>query len=135
MDTWLYDIATVMKVLGGSATLQQIYRAVRERRENQPPEWRAEIRSTIYRHSKDSPAYVPGNPDMFRSVGRGEWGLRFPGDPTVGKKSDFHPMVLAFDVVMSSMSKEELDSLQRSGKLKETVERKAEEIRNRYRLT
>ena len=59
----------------------------------------------------------------------------YPSDKAVGGKSDFHPIELPLLTLLDSMSKEEVDELIRDGKLKETLQRKADELKSRYGLT
>jgi|GEM_PF-3932798 hypothetical protein len=38
--------------------------------------WKATVRNIIYTHSSDSEAFVSGNKDIFRHMGKGIWGIR-----------------------------------------------------------
>jgi len=71
---WLPDVILALRELGGEASLNDIYRKMltqRGQREGLPPEWRSAVRATIYAHSSDAKAYVPGNPDVFCRACRG----------------------------------------------------------------
>ena len=79
MATWLEDVVTALKNLGGVAKYSDIYEEVRKIRSGLLPEsWQAIIRREIETASSDSEAY--GNKrDLFFSVeglGEGIWGLR-----------------------------------------------------------
>lgn len=76
--TWLLDVYLAMRHYGGSADLAELYRWVEHHRSNLPPAYEETVRSTLYRHSSDSSAYVQGNPDVFHTLSRGsgKWSLR-----------------------------------------------------------
>ena len=75
---WLLDVIYAIRRIGEEATLPEIYKQVAATREKLPMEWQAAIRATINRHSSTSSCYVPGSPDVFKSVCRGTWRLRLP---------------------------------------------------------
>jgi len=79
MATWLEDIVTALKTLGGKAKLQDIYEKVEELRTKPLSKtWRNTIRCEIERRSSDSVAFT-GKKDIFYSIhglGEGWWGLR-----------------------------------------------------------
>ena len=81
---WLPDIIVALRNFGGVARLRDIYRWIKGHRTGLPANYEAVVRATIYSHSSDSEAYVPGYPDLFYNAQRGVWGLRpaaegFPG--------------------------------------------------------
>lgn len=102
MQEWLPTIIDAVRQLGGRARLSDIYRWVELHRDHLPPEYKALVRATIYSHSTDAKAYVPGNPDVFRRLGYGEWGLRFT-DETIHGRSETDLVRLVWD----SMTAEE----------------------------
>ena len=61
-QTVLGNVIRAMKAIGGQGTLPQIYKAYQQIELALPPEWKAEVRGTIYHNSSDAPAHVPGNP-------------------------------------------------------------------------
>ncbi len=79
----LEEIIASLKDLGGQASLNDIYNRI-EYRGKLPAlqnaiDYKASVRSEIYKHSSDCDAYVDGNEDIFISVGgkrSGIWGLR-----------------------------------------------------------
>jgi hypothetical protein len=75
---WRDDIRAALNHLGGRASLDNIYREVKNRRRAGGRSWpekaEAAIRETLQAHCTDSPQYEAG-PDLFRHVGRGEWRL------------------------------------------------------------
>lgn len=82
-STYLKEIIAVLLDLGGTASLEELYRKIEER-DNIPSihknvKWHSSIRSAIYAHSSDSEYYQKGDPDLFESVGgigSGQWKLR-----------------------------------------------------------
>jgi hypothetical protein len=79
MRTWREDVETVLRELGGQASLTKIYTRIRKVRTSRlPKNWRAATRQTLETHSSHS-ANFGGKYDLFYSVdglGRGVWGLR-----------------------------------------------------------
>lgn len=79
MTTWIEDISSALKNLGGIAPLSDIYREVKNIRHTpHPSSIEATIRGAIERNSSDSKAHS-GKNDLFFSVsglGAGIWGLR-----------------------------------------------------------
>ena len=75
---WVDDVRAALYSLGGSASLHNIYREVKNRRRaagrSLPRTLEAVIRRTIEDHSSDSANYK--GIDYFRLIGRGEWSLR-----------------------------------------------------------
>lgn len=73
--TWVEDIITAIKHMGGQATLTQIYDEVKRIRQGPLPKmWQHIIQDTIYQHSSDTQKFQ-GN-DLFRKVDKGVWSLR-----------------------------------------------------------
>lgn len=79
MATWLEDVVSALKKLGGIADYSNIYKEVKKiRPQPLPDSWQAIIRREIETASSDSGAYG-GKRDLFFSVeglGGGIWGLR-----------------------------------------------------------
>ncbi len=80
--TYLNEIITILKKLGGKASLSEIYNAIQDRdllpsiRTN--PTWKNTVRSEIQRHCKETKSYIEGNEELFYSVNglnNGIWGL------------------------------------------------------------
>lgn len=75
---WVDDVRAALTILGGKASLEAIYKIVKERRSTSgrsvPRTLDAVIRRTLEDHSSDS-ANFRGD-DLFRLVSRGEWALR-----------------------------------------------------------
>jgi hypothetical protein len=79
---WLLEVILAMRDNDGSATLDELRRWVEHRRGALPTHYDSVISTTIYTHaSSDSPAYVQGNPKVFRKLSLGKWGLRKLNDP------------------------------------------------------
>jgi len=77
--SWANDLVQALENLGGQAPLAEIYDEIKNIRSNLSSTWRATVRERIQRHSTDSDAYNPRNPNLFYSVeglGAGIWGLR-----------------------------------------------------------
>ncbi|MEX0774166.1 MAG: hypothetical protein WD042_00485 [Phycisphaeraceae bacterium] len=130
-NNWLADIISAMRALGGGALLRDIYRWVQRHRSDLPTEHESVVRATIYAHSTDARAYVQGNPDVFKNVSRGEWGLRFPDDdiPTHRmSETDW------FVHLLDKMTPEEVKSYSGRGEaLIEDIRRRVREAQTRYR--
>ena len=80
--SYLSEIITALKELGGTAHLSDINSKIEERgilpalKTN--PTWKNTVRSEIQRHCKETQSYVEGNEVLFFSVngiGKGVWGL------------------------------------------------------------
>lgn len=75
---WVDDIVAVLRNLGGSAPLSDIYDEVRSRRKvagrSITREYQATIRRTLEDHSSDSANHRAE--DLFRLLERGVWALR-----------------------------------------------------------
>ena len=75
---WVDDIQAALIGLGGQASLQEIYKKVKEIRLRAGRSWTSEaeatIRRTIEDHSSDSNNFR--GVDLFKKVGRGEWAIR-----------------------------------------------------------
>ncbi|MCD1620305.1 hypothetical protein ACFSDD_06940 [Salipiger marinus] len=75
---WVDDVELALELLGGVASLHQIYGKVEELRRqggrSLPPTLQATIRRTIEDHSSDSDNFR--GVDLFVKHSRGEWGLR-----------------------------------------------------------
>lgn len=79
MATWLEDVITAVKNLGGIAEYSKIYEEVKKiRGSNLPTSWQAIIRREIETASSDSEAYGHKRDIFFpaKGLGRGIWGLR-----------------------------------------------------------
>ncbi|MED2971805.1 hypothetical protein P4361_05885 [Fictibacillus sp. B-59209] len=81
MNIWVEEIIEVLKNLGESATLNEIYSLI-EKREKLPlknyVDWKSVVRKNIYKYSSECDIYS-GVMDIFYSVdgkGKGIWGLR-----------------------------------------------------------
>lgn len=77
---WVDDIRAALLILGGSATLHEIYKEVRVQRQEAnrsvPRTLEATVRRTLEDHSSDSANFRAA--DLFKKVRRGEWALRSP---------------------------------------------------------
>jgi len=79
MSTWLEDIQTALKNLGGEAHLSKIYKEVSKVREGKlNPTFESTIRRELETNSSDSESYAKGRKgeDLFYMKGKGVWGLR-----------------------------------------------------------
>ena len=79
MSTWLEDIQTALKNLGGEAHLSKIYNEVSKVREGKlNPTFESTIRRELETNSSDSESYAKGRKgeDLFYMKGKGVWGLR-----------------------------------------------------------
>lgn len=80
MATWLEDIVSSFKNLGGIAHYSNLYKEIQHvRAESFPQSFEAIIRRNIEEHSSDSNVYDKEYEDLFYSVngiGKGIWGLR-----------------------------------------------------------
>lgn len=73
------DIVRVLKILGGEAHYDDIYRGMEILRGPMTTGRRASIRARIEEHSSDTETWKGTSPDLFYSVhglGSGTWGLR-----------------------------------------------------------
>lgn len=81
-NTWLEDIITALRSLGGTAEYADLYEEIERSREAQLPKtWQQVVRRTIQSHSSDSSAFVRKGygQDLFfavEGIGKGIWGLR-----------------------------------------------------------
>ena len=103
---WLGDVVLAIEELGGEARLRDIYQRIQILRRNLPDNLEETVQATIYANSSDAKAYVSGNPDVFRHIERGVWGLRRSGEQVSGRSED----ALRSDV-MAEMSAEEWRTL------------------------
>ena len=75
---WVDDIVSGLKLLGGEASLHEIYKTVERIRFSNartiPRTFEATIRRTIEDHSSDSEIFK--GEDIFRKFSRGRWALR-----------------------------------------------------------
>jgi hypothetical protein len=131
-NLWLADIVLAFRHLqdDGVVWLQNVYDWIRRNRKGLPRNFADVIRATIYRHSTDSKAYVPGNPDVFRKVAHGGWVLRLPKEDVPGKSTDLRVFVI------THMSVEELQRF--AGKGNEfigEIDRRAEVIRDKFGMS
>ena len=82
MSTWLEDVQTALKNLGGEAHLSKIFEEVKRVRKNLNPSWTRTVQKELERHSSDSSVWnskYKGKEDLFYSakgIGEGVWGLR-----------------------------------------------------------
>jgi hypothetical protein len=93
------------------------------------------IRATIYAHSTDAAAYVPGNPDVFRKVGkdaRGLWALRLPALREVPSKSTWIDGIVIGQMLESGEVNEYVG---RGKELADEILRRATEIRSQFGLS
>lgn len=80
--TWLEDITTALRNLGGTAKYADLYAELETLREAElPPKWQEIVRRTIQSHSSDSAAFAlrESRKDVFfavEGIGQGSWGLR-----------------------------------------------------------
>ena len=125
---WLADIVTGFRALeeepGGIVWLQNLYDWIRQHRPGLPKNFAAVIRSTIYHHSSDSDAYPVGNPDVFRKIAHGGWGLRHPMSTVPAKSTDLWALII------SQMTVEEIVGFGDS--FPDELNRRTEEIRRRF---
>ena len=129
-NTWLADVVLSLRELEGRAWLEDIYDWIKRHRRNLPPNYDSAVRATIYAHSTDAGAYVPGNPDIFYQLARGRWGLRFPKE-SVPNRSTYLP-----GFVLAQMSRKELESFTGRGKeLLTELERRAAALQRKYHMT
>jgi hypothetical protein len=79
--TWLDDVKSALKLLGGQAHLEDIYESVRKLREQNnrsiPLSWKSLVRKNLEENSSDSDAHA-GTSDLFsmKQKGSGVWSLR-----------------------------------------------------------
>lgn len=84
VNSWLDDITSSLRHLGGTAKYSDLYAEIEMRREAQlPTAWQEIVRRTIQHHSSDSRAFIregrgEGRDIFFavEGIGRGTWGLR-----------------------------------------------------------
>ena len=79
MSTWLKDIQTALKNLGGEAHLSKIYEEVAKVRKGKlNPTWESTIRRELETNSSDSKSFRKDRKgeDLFYMKGKGVWGLR-----------------------------------------------------------
>lgn len=129
---WLSDIVAAFRALeeepGEIVWLQNVYDWIRQHRKQRPKNFADVIRATIYHHSSDSEAYVPGNPNVFRRIAHGGWALRHPKEATPSRSTDL------WSFLISRMTVEEISAL--AGPLfAQELDRRAEEIRQRFDMT
>ena len=68
MSTWLDDVQTALKNLGGEAHLSKIFDEVKRIRKNLNPSWTRTIQKELERHSSDSSVWnskYRGKEDLF----------------------------------------------------------------------
>lgn len=78
---WAREIYEALEEIGGSASLDDLYRAIERRgRMELAPEWQMMVNGALERHSADSLSFEgdPDNPyeNLFAHLGRRQWGLR-----------------------------------------------------------
>lgn len=130
-NTWLADVVLAFREMeDGRAWLQDIYNWIRGNRHKRPKNYASVIRATIYAHSTDAAAYVPGNPNVFRNVAPGIWALRFR-EETVPQESTHLP-----GFVLAQMTDEELQAFAGRGEeFRSELDRRVEEVRQKYHMT
>ncbi|MDO6720912.1 HEPN domain-containing protein [Psychrosphaera sp. 1_MG-2023] len=75
-STWITDVFNALERLGGTASLKDIYKSVREVSDRDfPDSWETLVRKTLYTHSSDTDIYNGIN-DLFKKKGRGQWMIR-----------------------------------------------------------
>lgn len=73
---WIRDVYSALERLGGTGSLDEIYKSVREvSSRNFPDSWETSVRKTIYTHSSDTDIFN-GVSDLFEKSGRGKWMIR-----------------------------------------------------------
>ncbi len=78
---WREDVEQALRNQGGEADLSEIYREIERLRPGSlGPTWQSTVRGTLEAHSSDSRVWKPTNPDVFRRITSGRWGLR-PSEP------------------------------------------------------
>lgn len=96
MNTWLEDITTALRYLGGTAKYADLYAEIENSREAElPPAWQEIVRRTIQNHSSDSRAFTgnSSSQDLFfaaEGIGKGIWGLREMAEATT-RSSEIPP--------------------------------------------
>ena len=95
--TYLNEIIEALKILGGTASLKQIYDKIEERDKLSSIKtninWRNAVSMYLQQHCKESKSFVEGNDNLFYSVegiGKGVWGLigyEQKGQPVIWKIS------------------------------------------------
>ena len=71
MSTWLEDVQTALKNLGGEAHLSKIFEEVKRVRKNLNPSWTRTVQKELERHSSDSSVWnskYKGKEDLFYSA-------------------------------------------------------------------
>jgi hypothetical protein len=128
---WLADIIWALRGLEGAASLPQIYRHIENHRSCLPTEWKSAVRATIYVHSSNAKAFVKGNPDVFKRLERGVWGLRLPKDFIDGRSEQ-----ALSSAAFQEMTIEEFQGCQGDAeKLFALVHARMAGIRKRFRMT
>jgi len=130
-NTWLADVVLAFRAMdNGRAWLTDIYEWIRLNRKDRPKSFDSVIRATIYAHSTDAAAYVPGNPDVFRNVARGLWELRFPDVEDIPQRSTNLQVF-----VLTQMTTEELQSFSGKGdEFRAEFDRRVEEVRKKFNM-
>jgi hypothetical protein len=95
-NTWLEDITSALRHLGGTAKYADLYAEIQNSREAElSTAWQEIVRRTIQNHSSDSRAFI-GNSngkDLFfavEGIGKGIWGLREMAEATL-RSSEIPP--------------------------------------------
>ncbi len=75
--SWKDEIIAALRSLGGEASLANIYDQIESNSiRNLPENWKAIVRYTLQLYSSDTDTFKAGGEDLFRHLGRGQWGLR-----------------------------------------------------------
>jgi len=135
---WLGAIIGTMKQYGGRIGLKDLYRDVSLLRNAELSDhYDAVVRATIQAHSSDAKTYKKGNPDVFKKIGHGVWGLRADWSTRlvnayVAKRNDEGLNEIAFANVVSdaTLAKEYVEAIMAADtkKAKAIVAKKKEEL-------
>jgi hypothetical protein len=74
--SWKGEIVSALQVLGGKATLTEIYDHIESTTLRELPNtWKATVRYTLQLNSPDTETHRRGGEDLFRHLDTGYWGL------------------------------------------------------------
>lgn len=77
--SWKDEIVNALSSLGGEASLAEIYDYIASNsHRNLPKTWQATVRYTLQLNSSDTDTFRKGGNDLFKHLGKGQWGLRIP---------------------------------------------------------
>src|SRR5579871_862528 len=92
MGQWVDDICDAFRQLGGEASYEELYPAIRSiRREPVDGEWRATVRRIIEDHSRDSANFRGTH--LFTHVSRGRWRLDKVPRPAEAMETKMPPTI------------------------------------------